>query len=105
MTTPKPSATPSVKEALEALRRIEGNALDGQYRNRDFATIRACLGAQAAGQKALDARRREGRQLLRRMVKLAREPVVSAGFTRLERVIVQVDDYLNRTADPKDLLR
>jgi hypothetical protein len=54
---------------------------------------------------ALNIRRREGRGLLQRMVKLAREPAVSAGFTRLERVIAQVDDYLSRTHDPKDILR
>lgn len=55
---------------------------------------------------ALDGRRREGRQLLRRLVKYVREDrAVTPGSTRLERLTEQVDDYLRRTEDPNDILR
>jgi hypothetical protein len=47
--------TPSVKDALAALRRIKGNVLDGQHSTRDFDAIRACLEAAAAEQEAWSA--------------------------------------------------
>lgn len=54
----------------------------------------------------LDSRRIEGRQLLRRMVKYVREDrAVTPGKTRLERLTSQVADYLNRTHEPRDILR
>lgn len=54
----------------------------------------------------IDGRRREGRQLLRRFVKYAREDrAVTPRWTRLERLTAQVDDYLRRTEDPNDILR
>lgn len=49
---------------------------------------------------------REGRQLLRRMVKYVREDrAVTPGTTRLERLTVAVDDYLKRTHRASDVLR
>ena len=54
----------------------------------------------------LDGRRREGRQLLRRMVKYVTEDrAETPGNTRLARLTKQVADYLDRTHDPKDVLR
>jgi len=54
----------------------------------------------------LDGRRREGRALLHRMVKYVTEDrAVTPRATRLARLTDQVRDYLNRTRDPKDILR
>lgn len=54
----------------------------------------------------LDGRRREGRQLLARMVKYCREDkATTARTTRLERLVEQVADYLQRTHEPRDILR
>ena len=54
----------------------------------------------------LDGRRREGRQLLRRMVKYATEDrAETPGSTRLARLTEQVRDYLSRTGEPTDILR
>lgn len=56
--------------------------------------------------EALHGRRRESRQLLRRFVKYVREDrAVTPGKTRLERLTAQVEDYLNRTSYPRDILR
>ncbi|HEU4544315.1 MAG TPA: hypothetical protein VFR23_24505 [Jiangellaceae bacterium] len=53
-----------------------------------------------------DGRRREGRQLLRRLVKYIREDrAETKGSTRLFRLTDQVADYLERTNDPNDILR
>lgn len=55
---------------------------------------------------ALDGRRQEGRELLRRLVKYVREDrAVTPGKTRLARLTDEVADYLARTADPNDVLR
>jgi hypothetical protein len=55
---------------------------------------------------ALDGRRRESRQLLRRMVKYVTEDrATTKGVTRLARLTAEVDDYLNRTAELQDVLR
>ncbi len=54
----------------------------------------------------LRGRVREGRQLLRKMVKYVREDrAVTPGLTRLARLTDQVADYLRRTEDPTDILR
>jgi len=54
----------------------------------------------------LNIARREGRGLLQRMVKYVREDrAVTPGSTRLARLAAQVDDYLNRTHKPSDVLR
>lgn len=59
-----------------------------------------------AENERLDGRRREGRQLLARFVKYVREDRAKTdGFTRLARLTDSVADYLERTADPKDILR
>ncbi len=54
----------------------------------------------------LEIRRSELRHLLRRLVKYVREDkAVTPGKTRLARLVEQVDDYLNRTSEPSDILR
>lgn len=54
----------------------------------------------------LDGRRREGRQLLHRLVNYVREDrAETPGTTRLARLTDQVSDYLNRTQEPRDILR
>lgn len=54
----------------------------------------------------LDRERREARALLVRMVKCVREDrAITPGKTRLSRLTAQVDDYLKRTHDPRDILR
>jgi hypothetical protein len=59
-----------------------------------------------AGRKEADGRRREMRQLLHRLTKYVREDcAVTPGSTRLARLTEQVTDYLQRTADPRDILR
>lgn len=56
--------------------------------------------------EAADRRRREGRGLLRRLVKYVREDrAETPGSTRLARLTDTVDDYLRRTHDPADILR
>lgn len=53
-----------------------------------------------------ERRVREGRQLLMRMVKYAREDrAVTPGKTRLARLTDSVDDYLRRTFRASDCLR
>lgn len=65
----------------------------------ELSQLRATVGQ-------LDGRRREGRQLLRRFTKYAREDcAVTPGVTRLARLASEVDDYLRRTEDPNDILR
>ncbi len=55
---------------------------------------------------AADGRLREGRQLLARMVKYCREDkATTTRATRLERLVEQVAGYLNRTHEPRDILR
>lgn len=63
--------------------------------------------AESPQPKAQESNRlREARQLLRRMVKYAREDkAVTPRSTRLERLTEQVADYLQRTHNPRDLLR
>jgi len=64
------------------------------------------LSASEAALAPLNSRRRESRQLLRRMVKYVREDRADTpGSTRLARLVDQVDDYLSRTNDPRDILR
>jgi len=54
----------------------------------------------------LEGRRRESRQLLHRMVKYVIEDrAKTPGKTRLARLTEQVRDYLDRTHEPKDILR
>lgn len=54
----------------------------------------------------LEARLREARGLLRRMVKYVTEDEAQTpGFTRLARCTEQVRDYLTRTHNPSDVLR
>jgi len=62
--------------------------------------------AQAKMVEALDIRCRESRGLLHRFVKYAWEYRAStARAIRLERLVSQVDDYLSRTHERRDLLR
>lgn len=49
-----------------------------------------------------DGRRREARMLLSRMVRYARKDAQHPRFTGL---VDKVSDYLNRTSDPRDILR
>jgi len=54
----------------------------------------------------LKIRCHEQRMLLHRLVKYVREDrAETPGKTRLARLTAQVLDYLNRTADPRDILR
>ncbi len=98
-----------------ALRAISGGGPD---RERAFkalhlelteATVLSLLDALDAADAenaALNIRRREGRGLLQRLVKYVTEDrAETPGKTRLARLTEQVDDYLNRTHDPKDILR
>lgn len=52
--------------------------------------------------KRLDVRRRDGRQLLARLVRSVQK---DRNSSHLDGLMEQVADYLNRTADPNDLLR
>lgn len=70
------------------------------YRDQQIEVLRA-----AVEPNDTDQRMREGRQLLRRMVKYVRKDQAVAGNTRLERLTATVDDYLQRTHRASDVLR
>lgn len=106
--------------ALAAEKRAEAAEAERDALRAELATARElvavleeraeALSAQATDlfdtAKALDGRRREARMLLTRMVKYCREDkATTARATRLERLVEQVADYLNRTHDPADILR
>ena len=64
------------------------------------------LAAAIERAEKLEIRRREGRQLLHRLIKYVREDrAVTPGSTRLVRLVDDVDDYMKRTNDPNDILR
>jgi hypothetical protein len=73
---------------------------------REAIRLEAELSEAKAEAHALDIRRRESRQLLKRMVKYVREDrATTRGVNRLARLTDQVEDYLRRTEDPRDILR
>ena len=107
----------AIAEAVN-MRRERDFAIDSRQETQgrcnvveNLALARATESAQklaAAIERAekLEIRRREGRQLLHRLIKYVREDrAVTPGSTRLVRLVDDVDDYMKRTNDPNDILR
>lgn len=76
--------------------------------DRTIARLTTALDQAEERAAALDACRREGRRLLRRLANYAsnyRKSPTERLQRLLDRHTEQVDDYLARTHDPKDILR
>lgn len=91
------------KERDVALRDL---AHDREFHNKlDAECVKERNEARAEVEQ-LNGRRREMRELLRRIVKYAREDgATTPGNTRLARLTERVADYLKRTGEPNDILR